>query len=63
MDFGKKISKGKVRISDLNGTLVIEKANVDGYCLNVDISEKTSGIYIVEIIENNHVKIIMIVKQ
>ncbi len=63
LDFGKEITNGKVRISDLNGTLVFEKANVDGYSLNVDISVKLSGLYIVEVVENNHVNIIKIVKQ
>lgn len=44
LDFGKEITNGKVRISDPNGTLVFEKVNVDGYSLNVDISEKLSGL-------------------
>ncbi len=63
LDFGKEITNGKVRISDLNGMLVFEKVNVDGYTLNVNISEKLSGLYIVEVVENNHVNIIKIVKQ
>ena len=61
-NFGREVTKALVRITDLNGHMISEMSNISGSSVKMDISTASSGIYILELFENNKVERIKMLK-
>jgi hypothetical protein len=61
--FGKEVRSATVRINDLLGQVLVSQADVSGNSLQVDVSQFSSGMYVLELSDGGIVSRVKLVKE
>jgi hypothetical protein len=63
IDLGRDVVDATLRITDVNGKMVFEITNFSGRTKDIDITHTSSGVYVFELLVNNGVEKVKIIKK